>query len=322
MRGVGSPSLPLSGNNPVVARRGRIGAVLGPRRHAVTPRSTAGRDQPRQPPLALTSTMIIPSFVPRADMELPRDANRPKTPPEYFGRKSSSRRWRRRTGIEPAGPRSSGPSVLKTVETTRCSPASAPDLSGVGDLERRAVPRSSDRRASQHDQSWKIVVFSSPERQFSKTEHHSVRSARVEGPQCARWLIPRGFAADMRRGCPRSVCDDRTEHPRYGTVGEDRRRADRFALAGSITARNRYQAQAQLCRTGHPGGDAGPAQLHFRTPMAAPRARASAASVPLPAVAARLQQTSAYGLEPGQAHLPVLQPPSMAGGRSSRSADR
>ena len=31
-----------------------------------------------------------------------------------------------------------------------------------------------------------------------------------------------GMAAEMRRGWPRSVCDDRTGHPRYRTVCENR----------------------------------------------------------------------------------------------------
>jgi predicted RNA polymerase sigma factor len=37
-----------------------------------------------------------------------------------------------------------------------------------------------------------------------------------------RWLIPRGLGAETQRGCPRSGCDDRSRHPRYRTLREDR----------------------------------------------------------------------------------------------------
>ena len=59
----------------------------------------------------------------------------------------------------------------------------------------------------------------------------------------------------------------------------------------------------QRRRAGHPGGDAGPAAVHQRGPLAAPRPRSPAAPVPLPAPAARLQQAAAHAWPPPSSWL-------------------
>ncbi|WP_308404309.1 histidine kinase [Streptomyces sp. ATCC 21386] len=69
--------------------------------------------------------------------------------------------------------------------------------------------------------------------------------------------------AGTERGCSRSVCDDRPEHPRDRTVREDRRRVGRHCPAA------RTAAQAQSLGVDVPGGHAGDARLPLRGPVAA-----------------------------------------------------
>jgi len=97
-----------------------------------------------------------------------------------------------------------------------------------------------------------------------------------------------GMTAETRRGCPRSVCDNRPGHPRYRTVRDNRRPAEGIAAARAVPAGGRHRPEAERRRAGHPGRDAGLTRVHLRGPLAPARPRSPAAPVPLPAPAARL----------------------------------
>jgi hypothetical protein len=94
--------------------------------------------------------------------------------------------------------------------------------------------------------------------------------------------------AETRRWRPRSVCDDRSRHPCCRTVRENRRPAEAIPADRAAEARCWHCAAAQRCRTGYPGGAAGPARLHLRGPLDSacgldsPCGRAPAAPAPVP----------------------------------------
>lgn len=115
----------------------------------------------------------------------------------------------------------------------------------------------------------------------------------------------KGSAGLMRRGCPTSVCEDRVGHSRNRTLCEDRRPAEGVSASRAMASGRGDRPSAHRCRAGHTGDDAGHARLHLRGQVAPPRRFPPAASLPIPAQAARLQQATAQERRTASAYHPA-----------------
>src|SRR3954453_9516045 len=97
----------------------------------------------------------------------------------------------------------------------------------------------------------------------------------------------------------------RLGHPRNRTLCEDRSVVAGSAGAGAWAPAGGDHPSDQQRRTGHVVRDAGPAQLHQRSSVAALRPRSPGAPVPLPARSAGLQQAAARA----RRHRELADPP-------------